>query len=522
MLTNLTRKEAKEWQDWQDLRARIQTATEIPISETQTQKERRVKKLLKSFPAFCKYYFPHYCSSDFAWFHKQAARRITQDPKIFAILEWPREHAKSVFVNVLLPMFLKAKGELTGMMIGSATQDKAISLLGDIQAELTANKRYKNDFGDQASIGSWQDGEFVTLDGIGFKAFGRGQSPRGTREGEKRPNYGVIDDIDDATIVRNEVRVKEAVDWVLGDFYGALSIEGARMVIAGNRIHKRGILAHLVGDTEPDIPKREAIWHSKVYATETKTHKEASVDEGQPAWPERYSLEDLLDKIIKMGYRNSQREFYHRHIVDGNIFLNDHLTWVEKPKPLHQYSGLVVYVDPSWKGSKRNDFKAVLLIGKDGRYYDILWAWLRQASTAAMVRAHYDLSEILPENVAPRHYMEASFMQDLLLEEYTAEGEARGYQLNIMGDKRKKPDKLTRIESLEPYWERGFLRFNGKERKNRDMITLRDQFLAFPNGPDDGPDAAEGGIFYLNKRARASKNPGRTGKYNRNRQRNFR
>jgi hypothetical protein len=32
------------------------------------------------------------------------------------------------------------------------------------------------------------------------------------------------------------------------------------------------------------------------------------------------------------------------------------------------------------------------------------------------------------------------------------------------------------------------------------MIALRDQFLSFPNGPDDGPDMVEGGVYLLNKK----------------------
>jgi hypothetical protein len=54
-------------------------------------------------------------------------------------------------------------------------------------------------------------------------------------------------------------------------------------------------------------------------------------------------------------------------------------------------------------------------------------------------------------------------------------------------------------------------------QKNPDMITLRDQFLAFPNGHDDGPDAVEGGIYMLNKRNKhhGRKSITRTGKYKR-------
>ena len=78
--------------------------------------------------------------------------------------------------------------------------------------------------------------------------------------------------------------------------------------------------------------------------------------------------------------------------------------------------------------------------------------------------------------VPVRYYMEANFMQDLLLDEFKKEGESRGYHIAITGDKRKKNDKFARIEGISPLFERG------------------------SKVHDDGPDALEGAIFLLNKR----------------------
>ncbi|MDN4015266.1 hypothetical protein QX233_22720, partial [Chryseobacterium gambrini] len=85
-----------------------------------------------------------------------------------------------------------------------------------------------HDFGEQYNFGSWEDGDFTTKEGIRFLAFGRDQSPRGARENEKRPNYGVVDDVDDDDIVHNPKRVDKVVKKILGAMYFALSIKGAR------------------------------------------------------------------------------------------------------------------------------------------------------------------------------------------------------------------------------------------------------------------------------------------------------
>lgn len=495
----IPKKYHKAYKNWLALVDRISNTTLSISKESYEQKQKRIKKLLNSFPDFCAYYFPHYCSSPLGWFHLKAAKLIQDDPNIMAVLEWPREHAKSVFVNVLLPMWLKAKGELTGMIIASANEKKACILLGDIQAELMKNQRYIDDFGKQAALGTWTDGFFITEDGIGFWAFGRGQSPRGVRNADKRPNYGVIDDIDDKAIVKNQERVNEAVNWILGDFLGCMPIKASRLIIAGNRIHKKSILAHLVGDVEPGTPKRQDLTHIKVFAVEDERHKKSAIGApgARPAWKERYSLLELNRRFRKMGSRNTAIEYFHEHQEEGFVFKAEHIHFGPCKKKLSQYRSLISYCDPSFKDTKKNDFKAIVLVGFTGIEYHILWAWLRQASVSAMVAAHYDLQSWVMQNDAKancKYFMEANFIQDILLKEYEKEGESRGYQLPIKGDKRQKGDKVGRIENISPLFERALVIFNEAKKSSPDMQTLKDQFLGFPFTYDDGPDAVEGAI----------------------------
>lgn len=508
---DVSNKAKREYAQWLEEKQALITASPIALENTKA-KERNIAKAKEDFTFFCKRYFGHLMDSDFAWFHKRAAKHIADHKDTLAVLEWPREHAKSIFADVMMPMFLKARNELTGMMIASANEKKAATLLGDIQAELMFNRQYIADFGEQYSIGNWQDGSFVTSDGIGFWAFGRGQSPRGTRKSEKRPNYCVVDDIDDAAIVKNEARVKDAVDWVLGDLYGAMPNTGSRLIIAGNRIHKASILAHIVGDVEPGDPVKPDIWHLKVFALENpKTHKKDISEKGKPAWKERYSRAQIMTKMRRQSFRLGLREFFHEHIVLGRTFREEHLPWAKLPalSRLPAHAKLVTYCDPSWKGTKKNDFKAVVLMAKNGKYFDIYKAFVRQCTRPEMIRGHYDLANLVPASKTCRHYMEANFMQDTILDEYYEEGERREHMLKIRGDKRKKPDKTDRIEDLDAFTERALIRFNQDEKQNPDMLELRNQFLGFPDMEhDDGPDAVEGAVFKLNRKGgRGSKSP---------------
>jgi len=508
----LSASEKREYQEYLQLCDRIKAATPIPNNESEQQKRDRVTKLRSDFPAFCKYYFPDYMDADFAWFHKKAARDITADNNIRCVLEWPREHAKSVFADVFMPLYLYARGELTGVIIASANEQKASGLLSDLQAQFVANERFIHDYGHRAAFGDWRDAHFATTDGCGFWAFGRGQSPRGVRKAAKRPNYAVVDDIDDKVIVKNIQRVKEAVDWIIEDLYGACAIQGSRLIVAGNRIHKQGILAHIVGDTDPEQPKRKGITHIKVYALEDKRHQKAM--NGEPAWKERYTRLHITGRMEIMGTRSALREYFHEHIEEGNIFKHEWVHWGKCPK-VRDLEAIEVYTDPSFKDTKDNDYKAVVAVGKlRGKYY-VLRAWVRQASINAMVKKNYEFFE--EYNSFARYRMEANFIQDLLMKDFDDEAATAGFHLPLRADKRDKPNKETRVENMSPLMERGLLIFNQDERSTPDMQTLVDQLLAFPTGHDDGPDAMEGAIWYLNRQDKQSKFQPRMGKMKQNR-----
>jgi predicted phage terminase large subunit-like protein len=159
---------------------------------------------------------------------------------------------------------------------------------------------------------------------------------------------------------------------------------------------------------------------------------------------------------------------------------------------------LVCYTDPSYKAT--NDYKATVLVGKTGDEYHIIKCYLEQATTARMVEWHRNIMRMVGA-CACYYFMEEVFMQDVLLKEMNDMGNRSGMKIPIRGDKRKKPDKFMRIESLlEPLHRNGELYLNEQERHNPHMQRLAEQFVAFAPGShahDDGPDAVEGAIWIM-------------------------
>ena len=172
-----------------------------------------------------------------------------------------------------------------------------------------------------------------------------------------------------------------------------------------------------------------------------------------------------------------------------------------------EFEEIVLYIDPSWKSSQKNDYKAAKLWGKvrDGHLWH-LRAFVRQATVSEMVRWCYDLFEWQQrQGIAIKFYIEANFMQDMFLQEFTSEGQTRGYQLPILADKRKKPDKFQRIETSAALWERGFVFYDDSQRDDPDMLRGIEQTLSFQKGMrghDDAPDADEAATSLLSRHSR--------------------
>ncbi|ADY51522.1 phage uncharacterized protein [Pseudopedobacter saltans DSM 12145] len=478
-------------QRWQDRIAWIRSAS-FNKEETRAEKDARIARARKDYNYFVSEYFPHLARKQNGKFQTQAANYLLRTKQTRALFEWARGHAKSSHLSLLIPLWLKIQEprEINVMILVSKSQDAAIGLLSDLQAELQYNERYIADFGLQVKTGDWAEGKFRTTDGCMFVALGRGQSPRGLKDRGKRPDYIVIDDIDDDEIIGNSKRIGKALDWCLSALFGTMEGGRGRFVMVGNRIGKDSILSRYA--TAPGL------FHTKVNILNK---------EGLPSWIENYSQEEVQAMRDFIGERRFQKEYMNNPVNEGTIFLEKHIRY-GKILDLKFYKSLICYTDPSFKDSSTADYKATMLIGKapTGEYH-LIKAFADQTSASMMVQWHYDINDYINGKVPVLYYMESNFLQDLILEEFRTVGNSYGHQIPIRGDSRKKPDKFSRIEAMQPLFERGLIIINEKEKDSNGVKVLVEQLLMFEKGSrtnDDAPDALEGAVFLLNKRTQTS------------------
>lgn len=486
----MSRHTEKEWiQKWDAYRKSVEQDSTVEYKEDLKTKQARIKRLLSNYEEFCKYYFAKYADAPHAPFHLRFQKKISSSDTIYICRAWAREHGKSVQAGLFLPLFEMFNDRLYNFLLVSHSYDNACELLMPLMIQLESNARIINDFGAQKSWRGWEVGKFVTADRRSFRAIGSGQSPRGTRNEEKRPDFILIDDIDTDEEARNPVRMKKKWDWVEQALWPTMSIDGRkRFVVVGNIIAKDGVVVR--ASKMADDFEQIDIYDKK----------------GNPSW-QRYTLKQCQYMISKISYASAQKEYFNNPINEGTVF---HDLKYDKVPDLRKFRHLVCYCDSSYKNSRKNDFKAIVLIGELDGFYYIIKARLEQTTLHQMLLWFFDIRDYVNERTQVYYAVECNgfqdaWYQDVFLPALRIMERTKG-TLPITPDDRDKPDKFSRIEgNLEPLNRRGQLIFNVAEKEDPHMKRLDEQFLAIEpqlSAHDDGPDATEGGVWMLNTKLR--------------------
>jgi len=517
---------------WEIFVNMVLSGTLTDKDEEDDARKQRVAALEADPEQWFRYYFPNFAYAPAAAFQKAATARVLTNPEWCEVRMWSRELAKStrtmmeVFYLVLVghkdeseragaesdineceererraendetpyaprSIALRSDNALRShnalkkrcVLLISNSLDNATRLLMPYKANLEYNQRIIQDYGPQQGDGTWTTAELITPGGISFRAVGVGQSPRGTRNEEVRPDIIIFDDTDtDADCLNAEI-VARKWRWIEEAAIGTRSIsEATTIVFCGNRIAIDSCI-HRASDIAD---------HTDVVNIRN--------EDGLSSWPEKNSEADIDRVLSQKSYAAQQKEYFNNPITEGSVFKE----MAYKPtRPLSEYDLLVCYTDPSYKNTA--DYKATVLVGKWKSEFHVIKCYLEQATTAQMIDWHYRIMDLVG-GLSCYYFMEQVFMQDVLVKEVSDAGKRTGRAIPIRGDTRHKTDKFTRIESLlEPMNRNGELFLNEAELHNPHMQRLAEQFCAFGPGSrahDDGPDAVEGAIWTITQKMR--------------------
>ena len=487
-MKKITAQDKKALQAYLARLKQIQEHNLVNANESKEDKSERIKKAKKDYNFFVRHYFPHYAEFECASFHIEAAKEVLKYKDYNGIQEWARGLAKSVHFDICIPIWLHLfHNELKCMLLVSANFNAAKVLLSDIQAEFEVNPQLEHDFGKLVQMGSWETGNFRTQTGGAFYALGKGQSPRGKRNGPHRPDYIVLDDADEDEECRNPQRIDESVKWVLKALIPAMGSDITRFVMVNNRIAKISILAKLA--------ENKTFRHRKINAL---------LPNGEPAWSAKYSKAFYQSRIDLIGWPAFQGEYQNEPQSEGKIFTDKMIQFAPALR-LNQYERIVAYWDIAYSEAKTADCNAVIIMGSvkgNTGVKHVLKAFCRQAKMEVPIRWMTYIYRHLPKTINIEWYGEGQFWNDAIDIALQTVAKETGVRLPIMFlDKAGRgQNKYSRIIQIVPNFQRNEIYFNEAEKHNADMQCGIEQLKGIEPGyktKDDFPDVLENAIHKL-------------------------
>ncbi len=490
---------------WDEFVEKIRSTTTANISETPEDRRKRIKRLEADPEQWFKYYFPKYAYAEPTAFHKAATKRVVNNGEFYEIRHWARELAKSAR-TMMEVLYLTLTGKKRNVLLISNSYENAERLLTPYQIALEMNGLIIQDYGKQERVGSWTTGEFVTRKKVAFRAIGAGQSPRGTRNEEARPDIILFDDLDTDEDCRNVELINKRWDWVNKAVMGTRSISVPLLVIwCGNIIAEDCCVVR----AQEIARKRKEV--KKGYVDIVNIRDEY----GNSTWPEKNTEEFIENTLSGVTFSAQQSEYYNNPHTEGKAFKD---VAFGKVPPLNKFQYLVSYGDPATsnadkgKGATGASYKSVVLVGCLDQVYYVIKCFVGHMKNAEYVDCFYMLEQFVNKKAQLFSYIENNTLQEPFYDQvfkplFFKKGKEFGKMVSIIPDGRKKPDKYTRIEgTLEPINRLGCLIFNEAEKEKPDMKLMVSQLKSVsPHSKTmDGPDALEGAVVMINSRIQSA------------------
>jgi predicted phage terminase large subunit-like protein len=452
-------------------------ATPFSLTGPAARWERAERDLLP----WCRTYLPHYFDCEFAPLHERMAAAVGEGGMPTFVCAF-RGAGKSVLLALARPLWRTLRGELPYVVYGSQVQKLAAQNMDYVRLELEYNPRIRADYGDVEVRGSqavWTAEPGSRRGATKFEAFGIGMSPRGRRHGEHRPLEFVGDDLEDAELARNPEREQNLWDWLMDEVVPALEPDRFTFTVLGTMFGPDCMMQRarrLAG-------RRDASGRPLARASVQK-----ATEEGRSVWPERFGNGTLSRIRATIGLRNWLRNYALEPDDPTRPF---QARWMGSYRPGKvDLSKLdtVAFLDPAVSQSARGCPRALVCVGcdrTDGTRY-VLDAWIERGSPLEMIGKLFEFDR----RFRPRLMGIESNGGYALIRPLLAVWEARrGRRLPVRYVRHSRP-KALRIETLCAQFEGG--RWLFPQNPSAGVKTLQEQFLSYPDGFVDGPDAAAG------------------------------
>jgi predicted phage terminase large subunit-like protein len=271
-------------------------------------------------------YFPHYIEYPTADFQKEIFSLTQNNNYQQAVIVAFRGSAKSTIVTLSNPIWsIVGKPQKKFVLIVSQTQQQARFHLSNIKEELEQNTLLTHDFNIHIDHeDEWRyDSLVLSSYGARIHSVSIGESMRGLREKQYRPDLIICDDIEDL----NSVKTQESRDYTFDWFNKTLVPMGkptTKIIVVGNLLHEDSFIMRMKekikNDSQDKVYKSYPLidengktsWLGK-YPTQSAIEREKSML-SYDAWMQEYLLKIIRrdDQVVQpewIGYYDELPSF---------------------------------------------------------------------------------------------------------------------------------------------------------------------------------------------------------------------
>src|SRR5215467_9581974 len=317
----------------------------------------------------------------------------------------------------------------------------------------------------------WNEDKIVLTNGVVIQAFGRGQSLRGTKHDDVRPDACLIDDLEDEESVATPEGRDKVQRWVMRTLLPALSPNATVRMLA-NLLDPDCLAARL---------RRTGVWTVRVYPWEFI----AADGVRQASWPARFPLahiDRVRTEYIRSGMLNEYMQEFMVQAMDPSARTFTTILLAQAtPQQIKVRSWEPTYAvyDPARtvKSSSAHTGKVVFSwVG------NTLIVWEADGQLWLPDQIISDIFQVAETYQPIKIGVEKDGLEEFLLQPLRAEM-TRRHSIIPVEPLRAPAGKLAFIRSLQPFFMSGEIVFA------KDLPVLREQLLSFPTGRIDVPNA---------------------------------
>lgn len=274
----------------------------------ETERERIIKYLLHAPATIHHVFFEHRHPSRSPEFHKEMIDDYySNEPRVLHLVF--RGGAKSTIAEEAICLMAEAK-LIRNCVLTGVSESRAKERLQAIKFELETNEGLLDVFGDQVGD-TWSETKIVLKNGVCIQALGRDQSMRGTKHLDARPDYLLMDDIEDKTSCATPEARQKLMSHYTSVMVPSLTPPGTHRI--------RMTATPLDFDAMAVKFAKSPAWRHRKYPVkyiDVEVSAQYKEKVWASAWPERFTLDEIDKLEIEFKQAGQATDFAREYMLE--------------------------------------------------------------------------------------------------------------------------------------------------------------------------------------------------------------